>query len=151
MVTVNVIISAPVDGEIITLSGVSHTSDATHSYCPASTSQSPVKSEFSNSSVDVIVILVFQIKNGIYFFSTMYIILLFIIKLIDGSKGQGGCYYDGNEFCLNEEDIMSVDLLPGSFLLMDPTAKGEKQLEEFNNVTVDGSIDRAIDEMDFHR
>ena len=82
----------------------------------------------------------------------MFIISLVIIILrIRDLRAQRDCYYDGNEFCLNQEDILSVDLLPGSFLFMNPTSKGKNHLEEYNNITVDGSMDRALDEMDFHR
>lgn len=60
------------------------------------------------------------------------------------------CYDDGSEFCLNENDILSVDLLPGSFILGQPNDIDEKK-KIFDNLTVDGSFNTAFGEMGYHR
>lgn len=58
------------------------------------------------------------------------------------------CYDDGSEFCLDEDDILSVDLLPGSFILNQPDNVNKKNVD---NLTVDGSFNTAFGEMGFHR
>ncbi|CAL7937454.1 unnamed protein product [Xylocopa violacea] len=60
------------------------------------------------------------------------------------------CFDDGNEFCVNEDDILSVDLLPGSFLFADQEAIDNATRSSVNNV-VDGSIYNALNEMEYHR
>lgn len=63
------------------------------------------------------------------------------------------CYDDGNEFCIDENDILSADLLPGSFLLMNQ----QQQYRQANlsrsadDDSIDGSRETAFDEMEFHR
>ena len=62
------------------------------------------------------------------------------------------CFDDGNEFCIDENDILSVDLLPGSFLFADQqvndnATKGRNVPED----AIDGSIDDALNEMEYHR
>lgn len=63
------------------------------------------------------------------------------------------CFDDGNEFCIDENDILSVDLLPGSFLFADQqvndnTTKGRNVPED---ASIDGSIHDALNEMEYHR
>lgn len=60
------------------------------------------------------------------------------------------CFDDGNEFCIDENDILSVDLLPGSFLFADQetSANATKSIED---KIVDGTIHDAIIEMEYHR
>ncbi|XP_017882837.2 uncharacterized protein LOC108626604 [Ceratina calcarata] len=60
------------------------------------------------------------------------------------------CFDDGNEFCINEEDILSVDLLPGSFLFADQQVINNTT-QSFDNAAVDGTIFKALNEMDYHR
>lgn len=60
------------------------------------------------------------------------------------------CYDDGREFCINQDDILSVDLLPGSFLLMDREAN-DNISRSLENDIIDGSLDKAFDEISFHR
>lgn len=60
------------------------------------------------------------------------------------------CYDDGSEFCLNENDILSVDLLPGTFILGQPNDfDGKRKI--LDNLTVDGSFNTAFGEMGYHR
>ncbi|CAK9824190.1 hypothetical protein ANTRET_LOCUS2398 [Anthophora retusa] len=60
------------------------------------------------------------------------------------------CFDDGTEFCIDENDILSVDLLPGSFLFADEqTISNATKIPE-NEVT-DGSIVNALNEMEYHR
>lgn len=61
-----------------------------------------------------------------------------------------GCFYDGNEFCINQNDILSADLLPGSFLFNDQY-KNSVPIKIVANETVDGSFDSALNEMEYHR
>lgn len=60
------------------------------------------------------------------------------------------CFDDGNEFCIDENDILSVDLLPGSFLFADQetSTNATKSIED---KIVDGTIHDAIIEMEYHR
>ncbi|XP_076677612.1 uncharacterized protein LOC143373876 isoform X2 [Andrena cerasifolii] len=70
-------------------------------------------------------------------------VLLLIIRAIYGQQ----CFDDGNEFCIDENDILSVDLLPGSFLFADQ--RTSKNVSE--NDVADGSIHNALNEMEYHR
>lgn len=76
-----------------------------------------------------------------------FIVIIFAISTITAQE----CFDDGNEFCIDQNDILSVDLLPGSFLFAD-----QHQNDNTSNVTVqediaDGSFNQALDEMDYHR
>lgn len=67
------------------------------------------------------------------------------------------CYDDGSEFCIDRDDILSVDLLPGSFLFMDQQYRANESRANSeakaagDNVTMDGSFGAAFDGMQFHR
>ena len=80
------------------------------------------------------------------------ILHLILLALATSTLGQE-CYDDGNEFCIDQADILSVDLLPGSFLLMNQqfAAAENASRTSSNDVLVDGSFFRALDEMDYHR
>ena len=69
--------------------------------------------------------------------------IFFIISTVSAQE----CYYDGNEFCIDQNDILSVDLLPGSFLFNDHYNVSKTVINE----TMDGSFDRALTEMEYHR
>ena len=71
---------------------------------------------------------------------------LFIIKSVYSQE----CYDDGNEFCIEQDDILSVDLLPGSFILMDQNLSTIESRSS-KDVLVDGSFVKALDEMEYHR
>ncbi|KAJ8673385.1 hypothetical protein QAD02_004647 [Eretmocerus hayati] len=60
------------------------------------------------------------------------------------------CYDDGNEFCIDQNDILSVDLLPGSVLFMDQYA-GENMSRSSDDPLIDGSFVQAYGEMGYHR
>lgn len=60
------------------------------------------------------------------------------------------CFDDGNEFCIDQDDILSVDLLPGSFLFNDQN-QNDSVSKSTENETIDGSFDKALNEMDYHR
>ncbi|XP_076629944.1 uncharacterized protein LOC143346078 [Colletes latitarsis] len=60
------------------------------------------------------------------------------------------CFDDGNEFCIDENDILSVDLLPGTFLFADQQTAKSKSTNTDDKAT-DGSIDNALNDMDYHR
>lgn len=60
------------------------------------------------------------------------------------------CFYDGNEFCINQNDILAADLLPGSFLFSDQYKKSVPT-KVVANETMDGSFDNALNEMEYHR
>lgn len=77
--------------------------------------------------------------------------LIFALSGIGFSRAHVDCYYDGNDFCINQDDIMSIDLMPGSILLMDQKTTKASKLDKFDNLTTDGSMDSALGEMDFHR
>ncbi|XP_076650658.1 uncharacterized protein LOC143357885 [Halictus rubicundus] len=79
-----------------------------------------------------------------------YIVLLgSIFTMVCATLGQQ-CFDDGNEFCIDENDILSVDLLPGSFLFPDQqTARNTSTVPE--NKLMDGSINEALNNMEFHR
>lgn len=76
----------------------------------------------------------------------LVVCLLSIIHINSGQQ----CFDDGNEFCIDENDILSVDLLPGSFLFADQetSVNATKSIED---KIVDGSIHDAITEMEYHR
>lgn len=76
----------------------------------------------------------------------LVVCLLSIIHINSGQE----CFDDGNEFCIDENDILSVDLLPGSFLFADQetSVNATKSIED---KIVDGSIHDAITEMEYHR
>lgn len=81
----------------------------------------------------------------IVMFSTPAVLLL-TISAIYGQQ----CFDDGNEFCIDENDILSVDLLPGSFLFADQRAS-KNVSTTFENDVADGSIRNALNEMEYHR
>ena len=60
------------------------------------------------------------------------------------------CYDDGNEFCLDEDDILAVDLLPGSFVIAGES-ESDGRSKVVDNFTADGSFNKAFDEMGYHR
>lgn len=60
------------------------------------------------------------------------------------------CFDDGNEFCIDENDILSIDLLPGSFLFADQQVS-DNRTKGSEDAMVDGSIDNALSEMEYHR
>lgn len=76
-------------------------------------------------------------------------LLTLIALIIRGHVWARECFDDGNEFCIDRDDILSVDLLPGSFLFKEPgknlSLPGTEGDENF------GSMGKALDEMDFHR
>ncbi|XP_024945353.1 uncharacterized protein LOC107272229 isoform X2 [Cephus cinctus] len=61
------------------------------------------------------------------------------------------CYDDGNEFCIDQNDILAVDLLPGSLLLMDQLSKFRNGSNDGVKMISDGSFFKAFDSMDYHR
>ena len=81
-------------------------------------------------------------KNPVSFCVIFYVLVSSIIAQV--------CYDDGNEFCLNEEDILAVDLLPGSFVLAGES-EGENKGKTMENFTSDGSFKNAFNEMGYHR
>ncbi|XP_063989767.1 uncharacterized protein LOC135169029 [Diachasmimorpha longicaudata] len=80
----------------------------------------------------------------------MVILFLIIVTIVESSGEE--CYYDGNDFCLSPDDILSFDLLPGTFLL-DASNKTEKNGNEvtLDNVRVDGTYQEALNKMEYHR
>ncbi|XP_015127758.2 uncharacterized protein LOC107048844 [Diachasma alloeum] len=80
----------------------------------------------------------------------MIILFLIVVRILEASGEE--CYYDGNDFCLSPDDILSFDLLPGTFLL-DATNRNEKIGTEaaVENVTVDGTYEEALNKMEYHR
>lgn len=74
--------------------------------------------------------------------------LLIFILIIDSLVAEE-CYYDGDDFCVNQDDILSVDLLPGTFLLSSlyKNASGKSQDE----IKVNGTYEAALKEMNYHR
>lgn len=62
------------------------------------------------------------------------------------------CYYDGNDFCVSKEDILSVDLLPGTFFF-DSFNKSHEVVDsnEVGNITIDGTYEEAFTKMNYHR
>lgn len=80
---------------------------------------------------------------------TYEIIYLFEILFIICTISAQECFDDGNEFYVNQNDILSVDLLPGSFLFNDQYKSSVPKTVA--NETVDGSFDSALNEMEYHR
>ncbi|KAK2588626.1 hypothetical protein KPH14_006394 [Odynerus spinipes] len=78
----------------------------------------------------------------------MLIILNLLLAFLRASGEE--CFDDGNEFCIDQDDILSVDLLPGSFLFADQyQSKNNSKIGE--KETVDGTFDKALGEMGYHR
>jgi len=77
------------------------------------------------------------------------IICLFKIFFVICTISAQECFDDGSEFCINQDDILSVDLLPGSFLFNDQYKNNVPKTVV--NETVDGSFDKALNEMKYHR
>lgn len=71
--------------------------------------------------------------------------IFFIICMISAQE----YFDDGNEFYINQDDILSVDLLPGSFLFSDQYKNSIPKT--VTNQTVDGSFDNALNKMEYHR
>lgn len=82
----------------------------------------------------------------IYTIIHFYLICLFLIAITSAQE----CFDDGNEFCVSQDDILSVDLLPGSFLFSDQY-QNETISKTMANETVDGSFDKALNQMGYHR
>jgi len=80
----------------------------------------------------------------------IYIIIYFAIFSVIRTVSTQECFDDGNEFCIDQDDILSVDLLPGSFLFNN-LSKSDNVSKSIENETIDGSFDRALNEMDYHR
>ncbi|CAB0036034.1 unnamed protein product [Trichogramma brassicae] len=82
------------------------------------------------------------------------IIIWLTCVLGEGARGQE-CYDDGNEFCIDQNDILSVDLLPGSFIMMDQFYSQNKSRSSSeggdDKEDVDGSFVTAFDGMNYHR
>jgi hypothetical protein len=76
--------------------------------------------------------------------------LVVLFTLIVGAVCAHECYDDGNEFCIDRNDILSIDLLPGSFFLMDHHYTDNISRSIDDNV-IDGSFVSAFDEMEHHR
>jgi len=71
--------------------------------------------------------------------------IFFIICTISAQEW----FDDGNEFYINQNDILSVDLLPGSFLFSDQYKNSVPKT--VTNKTVDGSFNNALNKMEYHR
>lgn len=76
-----------------------------------------------------------------------FLAILLAIRAISAQE----CFDDGNEFCINQDDILSIDLLPGTFLFTDQNGNTSDANKPLTNESVDGSFDRALNEMDYHR
>lgn len=76
-----------------------------------------------------------------------FLAILFVICSISAQE----CFDDGNEFCINEDDILSIDLLPGTFLFTDQNGNASNTNQSVTNESVDGSFNRALNEMGYHR
>ncbi|KAK0167917.1 hypothetical protein PV327_001771 [Microctonus hyperodae] len=61
------------------------------------------------------------------------------------------CYFDGNDFCVSQDDILSGDMLPGSFLFVNFDGRNDSVNNGANNLTVDGTYVEALNKMDYHR
>lgn len=61
------------------------------------------------------------------------------------------CYFDGNDFCVSQDDILSGDMLPGSFLFVNFDGRNDSVNNVANNLTVDGTYVEALNKMDYHR
>ncbi|XP_016836835.2 uncharacterized protein LOC103315533 [Nasonia vitripennis] len=81
-----------------------------------------------------------------------FLVVLLAVVFFPGVCRTQECYDDGNEFCIDQNDILSVDLLPGSFLLMDQHyAENMSRSAADSRLIADGSFVKAFDEMEFHR
>ncbi|XP_066582224.1 uncharacterized protein [Prorops nasuta] len=76
-------------------------------------------------------------------------LLLIFLSLVNHVLSQE-CFDDGNEFCINQDDILSIDLLPGSFLFLDQYENISKSRTDEEEIA-DGSFVKAMEEMYFHR
>ncbi|XP_077271084.1 uncharacterized protein LOC143902229 [Temnothorax americanus] len=85
-------------------------------------------------------------KSSLRTYEIMYLFeIFFVICTISAQE----CFDDGNEFCINQNDILSADLLPGSFLFDDQYENSVPKTVAIE--TVDGSFVSALNEMEFHR
>lgn len=75
------------------------------------------------------------------------VVLLFLVGVVFSNE----CYDDGSEFCIDENDILSADLLPGSFLLVDQYYSNNNVSRSVDKTMTDGSFVKAYDEMEYHR
>ncbi|KAL0104582.1 hypothetical protein PUN28_017376 [Cardiocondyla obscurior] len=80
---------------------------------------------------------------------TCKVMYLFIIFFSISKISAQECFDDGNEFCINQNDILSVDLLPGSFLFGDQYKNNVPKTVV--NETMDGSFNDALNKMEYHR
>lgn len=80
-----------------------------------------------------------------------FLVVCFLPNIIIRINSAQQCFDDGNEFCIDENDILSVDLLPGSFLFADQETSANATKSEYEDKIVDGSIHDAITEMEYHR
>ncbi|XP_011873708.1 PREDICTED: uncharacterized protein LOC105565271 [Vollenhovia emeryi] len=71
--------------------------------------------------------------------------IFFVICTISAQE----CFDDGNEFCIDQNDILSADLLPGSFLFGEQYKTSAPKAVVSG--TVDGSFDSALYKMEYHR
>uniref|UniRef100_A0ABD2WTB1 Uncharacterized protein n=1 Tax=Trichogramma kaykai TaxID=54128 RepID=A0ABD2WTB1_9HYME len=89
-----------------------------------------------------------------FIISRSSIIIWLTWVLGEGARGQE-CYDDGNEFCIDQNDILSVDLLPGSFIMMDQFYSQNKSRSSSegsgDKEDIDGSFVTAFDGMNYHR
>lgn len=81
----------------------------------------------------------------------MVLQVLLLLALLAAAVHSQECYDDGNEFCIDQNDILAVDLLPGSFLLMDQYYHENMSRTTDTDVLADGSFVQALDEMEYHR
>lgn len=77
----------------------------------------------------------------------MSLLLYLLLTVLCASAEE--CFDDGNEFCIDQDDILSVDLLPGSFLFADSYRNDSNS--KVDKEIVDGTFDKALNEMDYHR
>lgn len=80
-----------------------------------------------------------------YEITYLFEIFLIVISTVSAQE----CFDDGNELCINQDDILSVDLLPGSFLFSDQYKNNIPKTVV--NETMDGSFGGALNEMEYHR
>lgn len=74
--------------------------------------------------------------------------LLIILVVNSSADNVQECYDDGAEFCIYQEDILSADLLPDSFILLDQKPDVKTRSTRISN---NGTIDEAFNAMGFHR
>ncbi|XP_048505065.1 uncharacterized protein LOC105691985 [Athalia rosae] len=79
-----------------------------------------------------------------------FFLILFSRVVILTSREIQECYDDGAEFCIYQDDILSVDLLPDSFLFID-SQQNIESANDTSKITTDGTIDEAFNSMGFHR